>query len=122
MDKLLSYAGKYNIKVIMTLANNWDDYGSIDMYLQHITGDATYHSDFYTNSAVIAAYDSYVNAIVTRYKDNTNVFAWELGNEFRANGNNPKRPGFTAAQLTSWISARAAKIKAIDSNHMVAIG
>lgn len=94
----------------------------MEMYLSQTGGDTTYHSNFYTYQPAITAFESYINTIVTRYKSSTTVFAWEIANEPRKSGDKPADPNFTVAQLTQWISDRAAYIKSIDSNHMVAIG
>jgi mannan endo-1,4-beta-mannosidase len=95
----------------------------MDMYLSHITGNNTYHSDFYTDPRVIAAYESYVSAIVTRYASSAGIFAWELTNEARSGGYpSVARPGFSADDLTAWVAARSRFVKALDPHHMVAVG
>lgn len=123
MDKTVAMAEQYGIKLILTFTNNWSDYGGMDMYTNHTTGGLNYHSDFYIKDAPIKAYESYVEAIVNRYKDSPAIFAWELANEPRASGwPSTAAPDFTIADLTKWISDRAAFVKSLDPNHMVAIG
>ena len=135
LDIVVRLAEEFGIKLILTFTNNWNDFGGeqsringeltagMDMYLQQITGDSTYHSDFYVNPSVIQSYEAYVNSVVQRYKNSAAIFAWELANEPRSGGYpSTARPGFTADDLTKWVADRAAFVKSIDPNHMVAVG
>ena len=107
---------------ILTLTNNWDDYGGMDMYNEQ-TINTTYHSDFYTYQPMIDLYEDYAKQIVTRYRNSSAIFAWELANEPRANGYPTVTvPNFTVADLTKWVADRSAYIKTLDPCHMVAIG
>ena len=68
-------------------------------------------------------YLPFVEEIVTAFRDDSNIFAWEIGNELkldRADLNNPNDPN-------PWLFIRfnqevAAAIKRIDPNHMVTTG
>ena len=57
----------------------------MDVYVSQITGTQK-HDLFYTDANVLAAYQSYVNTFVTRYKDEPTILAWELANEPRCKG------------------------------------
>ena len=57
----------------------------MDVYVSQITGTQN-HDLFYTDANVQAAYKSYVNTFVTRYKDEPTILAWELANEPRCYG------------------------------------
>lgn len=79
----------------------------MEMYVKQLGCDTSYHTSFYTCSAAISAFDSYINAIVNRYKSNPAIFAWEIANEPRNGGTTAAKSDFTVAQLTQWISDRA---------------
>ncbi|KAL1405648.1 hypothetical protein Q8F55_009287 [Vanrija albida] len=128
IDKMLAMAKQYNMKVILVLADNWGaQSGSMNTYVRNVIGAAgNYHSDFFTNAAVIKVYEQFVQAVVTRYKASPEVFAWELANEQQGDitsiDGRRARPGFTAAAMTKWIADRSAFIKRLDPHHMVSIG
>lgn len=108
---------------ILTLTNNWNDYGGMDAYVNQTLGPSEYHSDFYTSPATIERYEAYAYNIVARYRNSSAVFAWELANEPRSNGYpSIARPNFTVSDLTKWFEDRSKYIKSIDPDHMVAIG
>ena len=76
-----------------------------------------------SSQAIIQKYQEYVFEIVSRYKNSSTIFAWELVNEPRANGYPTiARPNTTTAELTKWFADQSAYIKTIDSYHMVCIG
>ncbi len=112
---------------ILTLVNNWVDYGGMDDYIIETT-NATYmneteHTDFYTYGPIVDLFDAYAREIVTRYRNSSTIFAWELANEPLVNS----YPGVaasnaSAAEITKWVADRSAYIKSLDSQHMVCIG
>ncbi|KAJ3315955.1 hypothetical protein HDV04_000163 [Boothiomyces sp. JEL0838] len=132
MDAVLYHANQAGIKLILTLANNWGDFGGIDFYVNSFsTNSPRSHSDFYKNGAVKTQFKRWVNHVLTRvntitgvaYKDDPTIFAWELGNEFRCVGSGPLPAGNCGpSDITSWIDEMSGYIKTIDTNHMVAIG
>ncbi len=82
---------------------------------------------FYYNEKVVAAFKSYVKAIVSRYASSPAIFAWELGNEPRcgadATRNLPRSPsGCNAQVLTKWADDLSTFIKSIDPFHLVTLG
>ncbi|KAK3906161.1 beta-mannanase [Staphylotrichum tortipilum] len=123
-DKVVKAAEKTGMKLLIALTNNWADYGGMDVYTVNLGGK--YHDDFYTMPKIKAAFKRYVKEIVTRYKDSSAVFAWELGNEPRcgADGvrNLPRSANCGPETLASWISEMSAYIKSIDCNHLVTWG
>ncbi|OQN95359.1 putative mannan endo-1,4-beta-mannosidase C [Cryoendolithus antarcticus] len=66
-DKVVNAAANTGIKLILTLTNNWADYGGMDVYTVNVGG--VYHDDFYRLAKTKSAYKKYVKAIVIRYKD-----------------------------------------------------
>lgn len=66
MDTVVQAASDAGVKLIITLVNNWGDYGGMDVYVKQLGG--TYHDQFYTWDTAKAAYKKYANAVVSRYK------------------------------------------------------
>ena len=113
IDKLLELAEKYDIKIKFTL--------------HHIRSISAYSENGWSNSSALATkfkdineyvatpqgINSYLNrarALAKKYKNNTQIFAWELWNEMDAVPGN-SWPTFTKDVLDS--------VKAIFPNHLV---
>ena len=95
-DYVVTSAKAHGLRLIVTLTNNWSDYGGMDVYVKqvnplHRSTYGTYvanndtqilnsanHDLFYTNSQVISAYQTYVSAFVTRYKTEPGILAWSV--------------------------------------------
>ncbi|TFK89118.1 glycoside hydrolase family 5 protein [Polyporus arcularius HHB13444] len=121
-DNVVAAAKANGIRLIVSLTNNWSDYGGMDVYVSQITGTQN-HDFFYTNANVIAAFKSYIQTFVTRYKNEPTILGWELANEPRCKGSTGSSSGTcTTTTITKWASDISAFIKSIDSNHLVAIG
>lgn len=112
LDYVVSSAEKHDVKLIINFVNNWDDYGGMAAYIKAYGGS---HTDWYTNSDIQQAYQTYIKAVVSRYQSSSAVFAWELANEPRCNG-------CDTSVLHDWISKTSKYIKTLDSTHMVCIG
>ncbi|EGN99845.1 glycoside hydrolase family 5 protein [Serpula lacrymans var. lacrymans S7.3] len=122
-DNVVAAAKKYNIRLIVTLTNNWDNYGGMDVYVNQIIGQGQPHDYFYTNPEVIAAYQNYVKVFVSRYVNEPTIFGWELANEPRCTGSTNATSGTcTTTTITNWIKTISAYIKSIDTNHLVGLG
>ncbi|XP_010522866.1 PREDICTED: mannan endo-1,4-beta-mannosidase 1 isoform X2 [Tarenaya hassleriana] len=117
LDFVVYEAGKYNIKLIISLANNYDDFGGRSKYVEWASLEDP--DEFYTDPLVMQFYKSHVKTMLTRkntitgvmYKDDPTIFAWELINEPRCN--DPS--GSTLQEM-------AAYVKSIDSNHLLEVG
>ncbi|EIM81197.1 glycoside hydrolase [Stereum hirsutum FP-91666 SS1] len=121
-DNVVAAAKANGIRLIVTLTNNWSDYGGMDVYVSQILG-STDHDLFYTNSQVIAAFQDYVKTFVSRYVDEPGILGWELANEPRCAGSTGVTTGnCTNADITAWVETMSAFIKSIDSNHLVGLG
>ncbi|KAJ3795298.1 glycoside hydrolase [Lentinula aff. detonsa] len=122
-DNVVAAAKANGIRLIVTLTNNWSDYGGMDVYVDQLLGQGQPHDYFYTNATVIAAYKNYVKTFVTRYINEPGILAWELANEPRCLGSTSASSGAcTIATISDWAEEMSAYIKSIDSNHLVAIG
>ncbi|KAG9254031.1 endo-1,4-beta-mannosidase-like protein [Emericellopsis atlantica] len=124
-DKVVNGAEAAGMKLLVTLTNNWADYGGMDMYTVNLGGQ--YHDDFYHVPEIKQAFKNYVELFVTRYKDSPTIFAWELANEPRcgADGtrNLPRSPaGCDPDVMSAWITEMSAFVKSLDPNHLVTWG
>ncbi|KAJ4465451.1 glycoside hydrolase [Lentinula aciculospora] len=122
-DNVVAAAKANGLRLIVTLTNNWSDYGGMDVYVNQLLGQGQPHDFFFTNATVIAAYKNYVKTFVTRYLNEPGILAWELANEPRCLGSTSASSGTcTIATISTWAEEMSAFIKSIDSNHLVAIG
>ncbi|XP_062008853.1 mannan endo-1,4-beta-mannosidase 4-like [Rosa rugosa] len=127
LDFVISEARNYGVHVILSLVNNFDDYGGKKQYVQWAKerGQAINNEDdFYNNTVVKGYYKDHVKTVLTRinsitgvaYRDDSTIFAWELMNEPRCQLD----PSGTLLQ--QWVKEMAAHVKSIDSNHLLEIG
>ncbi|EGN99844.1 glycoside hydrolase family 5 protein [Serpula lacrymans var. lacrymans S7.3] len=111
------------LRLIVTLTNNWSDYGGMDVYVNQLVGQGQPHDYFYTNSACISAFQNYAKTFVTRYLNEPTILGWELANEPRCTGSTGTTSGScTVATVTNWVKTMSAYIKSVDSNHLVGLG
>ncbi|KAJ7325838.1 CEL4a mannanase [Mycena albidolilacea] len=123
LDVLVASAKAHGIRLIIALTNNWSDFGGMDVYTSQLLGSGQPHDAFYTNPTVIAAYKTYIQAVVSRYVNEPTVMAWELANEPRCAGTNTiASAACNTTTITTWSADISAFIKSIDKNHLVAIG
>ncbi|KAJ7772277.1 glycoside hydrolase [Mycena metata] len=123
-DTVIASAKAHGIRLIISLTNNWSDFGGMDVYTAQILGSGQPHDLFYTNPTIITAFKAYVQAVVTRYvNEPTILLNGLLANEPRCAGSNTvASANCTVATITTWASTISAFIKSIDPNHLVAIG
>lgn len=148
LDAVLAAAGRYGVRVVLTLENNWQDFGGADQYVRWLTWANTsytspYHDDFYSHPTIKAWYKAWVATLLNRnnsltgrlYKDDPTIFAWTLANEARCQGSGDypssedcvtdyaKYDTWPAsAKILPWAAEMSAYIKSIDANHLVAVG
>ncbi|KAI5117037.1 hypothetical protein M0805_004744 [Coniferiporia weirii] len=123
-DSVVASAKAHGIRLIVSLTNNWSDYGGMDVYVSQLNPGGT-HDTFYTNAKVVAAYKNYISEFVGRYVDEPTIMAWELANEPRCSGSTGSASAAcdpAGTTIEAWAKTISAYIKSIDSNHLVAIG
>ncbi|KAI0800896.1 glycoside hydrolase [Fomes fomentarius] len=125
LDRVISAAGKYGIKVILAFTNNWVGYGGSDLYVQWIAGADQPHDVFFTDKRIIASYQSYVKTVVERYKNSPTIFAWELMNEARCLSDTLAAgpsciPGSNT--LSTWYKEQSNFVRDLDPNHLITTG
>lgn len=97
------------LAVLIFLIYKQTDYGGMQAYCTYYGIALT---DWYTSAAAQAQYQTYIAAVVSRYKTSTAIFAWELANE-------PRCTGCATSVITTWATTTSAYIKSLDPNHMV---
>ncbi|KAH7651119.1 Mannan endo-1,4-beta-mannosidase protein [Dioscorea alata] len=127
MDFVVSEARKYGLKLILSLVNNYDNFGGKKQYVQWARNQGQYiqsDDEFFTNPLVKSYYKNHVKTVLSRintitgvaYKDDPTIFAWELMNE-------PRCPSdLSGRSIQAWITEMAAHVKSIDSNHLLEVG
>jgi mannan endo-1,4-beta-mannosidase len=123
LDRAVALAREYDIRVILTLANNWKDFGGIPAYLRWF--GLSRHDQFYRDGRCRAAYWMWVQQLLERtntvnglqYKEDPTIVAWELGNELRCPDTSDGE-----ALLLSWIWEMATLLKANAPHQLVAVG
>ncbi|OVA04200.1 Glycoside hydrolase [Macleaya cordata] len=127
LDFVILEARKYGIRLILSLVNNYKDYGGRPQYAEwgrnaglQITSD----DDFYTNPVLKGYYKHHVKRVLTRfntvtkiaYKDDPVIMAWELINEPRC------QTDYSGKTIQGWVQEMAAYTKSIDNKHLLEIG
>ncbi|GAB5588876.1 hypothetical protein Unana1_03776 [Umbelopsis nana] len=130
MDYVIQQAQAAGIKLILTLTNNWSDYGGMDYYTSNFGG--AYHDQFYTMANVTDSYKTYISHVLNRnntltgvqYKNDPTIFGWELVNEPRCGGSGglPSSSSCNTNVIYNWVNTISSYIKSIDTNHLVALG
>ncbi|GMN56460.1 hypothetical protein TIFTF001_025585 [Ficus carica] len=127
LDFVISEARKYGVKLILSLSNNYKEFGGKAQYVKWARSagvEITSDDDFYTNSAVKAYYKNHVKKVLTRintftriaYKDDSTIMAWELMNEPRCQADS------SGKTVNGWVQEMATYVKSVDNKHLVEIG
>lgn len=127
LDFVISEAKKNGIKLILSLVNNYENFGGRKQYVNWASSQGQSISsldDFYTNSAVKGYYKNHIKTVLTRrnsitgvaYKDEPTIMAWELMNEPRCASDPSGRT------IQAWITEMASYLKSIDGNHLLEVG
>eukprot|EP01018_Ginkgo_biloba_P033903 Gb_08848 [translate_table: standard] len=128
LDFVISEAEKNKIRLILSLANNWDAYGGKAQYVKwgRDAGLVNLNSndDFFSHPTLKSYFRAHIKAVLNRvntltnvvYKNDPTIFAWELMNEPRCQSDP------TGETLHAWIQEMATYVKSLDAKHMVEIG
>ncbi|KAJ8443669.1 hypothetical protein Cgig2_019651 [Carnegiea gigantea] len=127
LDFVVAEARKYGIKLILSLANNYESFGGKKQYVNWARSQGQYLSsddDFFTNSVVKGFYKNHIKTVLNRYntvngivyKNDPTIMAWELMNEPRCTSDPSGRT------IQAWIGEMAAQVKSIDQNHLLEAG
>ncbi|MDQ1729713.1 MAG: mannan endo,4-beta-mannosidase [Pyrinomonadaceae bacterium] len=135
LDKVLAAAAQHKLLVQLCLANWWRDTGGVTQYLRWAgvtdAADENFRFGinperamlFYTNDETRRLYREHLEKIATRrntvtgilYRDDPNIFGWELMNEAQA---------VTSrwAERRAWLAEMSSYLKSLDPNHIIAPG
>ncbi|KAK7280679.1 hypothetical protein RJT34_25746 [Clitoria ternatea] len=127
LDFVISEARKYGTKLMLSLVNNYDDFGGKKQYVDWARSEGqsiSSEDDFFTNHVVKGYFKNHIKSILTRrnnftgvtYKDDPTIMAWELMNEIRCSSD---QSGNT---VQAWITEMASYLKSIDGNHLLEAG
>lgn len=135
LDRILSLASQYHLRVLICLGNWWRDTGGVVRYLRWAgLPDAADDRQpyginveralaFYSNEETRRLYREHVNRIVARrnhltgtlYRDDPTIFGYELMNEAQA-------PTGRWAERRAWVAEMSAYVKSLDPDHLIAPG
>jgi mannan endo-1,4-beta-mannosidase len=123
LDYAIKKAKEKDIKLVIVLVNNWDDFGGMNAYVNWAK-DPNRHDGFYTNETIKAAYKAYINHMLNRtntytgikYMDDPTIMTWELTNEARCESDP------SGKTLFNWTKEMSEYVKSIDAKHLVALG
>ncbi|MFH0772106.1 MAG: hypothetical protein V1933_05750 [Candidatus Omnitrophota bacterium] len=145
LDRLIAYAGKKGIRLMSPLVDNWGHYGGMYKYMdwalaEHpesvpdyddkgnfvdkINKNDAFHDQFFVNQYCKQWYKDYASYLLNRtnsitgvrYKDDPNIFAWEVFNEPRCGSD------VSGKRVHDWIVEMSNFVKTIDPNHLVGTG
>ncbi|XP_042497684.1 mannan endo-1,4-beta-mannosidase 7 [Macadamia integrifolia] len=127
MDFVISEARRYGITLIMSLVNNYENFGGKKQYVEWARNQGQYltsEDDFFRNPVVKGYYKNHVKTVLTRfnsitgiaYKDDPTIMAWELMNEPRCTSD------LSGRTVQAWITEMASFVKSIDRNHLLEAG
>src|SRR5881394_453461 len=127
-DRTLATARAHGYKVVATLADQWGDCG-----VSNVAGygykDKNWYVSGYTqpDASVPVSYRDWVQEVVSRYKDDPTILAWQLVNEpevLNQNGGDCGAVPESTAEtiLASFASDVSGLVKSIDPNHLVSLG
>lgn len=126
-DHTLAVAKAHGFKVIATLEDQWDWQGP--PYKDTAWYSGGYKTTVFSGTANGVAYAQktnyrqYVQDVVTRYKDDPTIAAWELMNEPQdAASDGGSCPANAANIMYNFTADVSGLIKGIDPNHLVSLG
>ncbi|CAN1344305.1 Mannan endo-1,4-beta-mannosidase 7 [Linum perenne] len=123
LDFVVSEARSHGVKLIMSLANNYDSFGGKKQYVNwaraHTGRYLASDDEFFTDSVVKGYYKNHIQTVLNRkntftgirYKDDPTIMAWELMNEPRCTSDSSGR----TIQMAFFV-------KSIDRNHLLEVG
>jgi len=123
-DHTIAAARAHGLRIVVTLADQW---GSCDSG----PGTTTYKGvDWYTDGyrsavtpGVTTTYRDWVAEIVTRYRGEPAILAWQLMNEAEIKVDASQGCAADAASiLRTWTADVGGLIKSIDTHHLVSLG
>ncbi|GAA4876194.1 cellulose binding domain-containing protein [Kitasatospora terrestris] len=133
-DYIIQSAKAHGIRLIPVFENYWEAYGGIDARLQWegVSGGQPGRAAFFDRARCPGCFTSYKNYVSyalnrvnhysgVKYKDDPTVFAWDLMNEPRYEGQSAAE-NVNGTTLRAWVDEMGAFVKGIDSKHLLGVG
>lgn len=125
MDHVLSMAREHRMRVIPVLVNQWGNCEGVPGNDSGYKNDVWYQTGYRTDIApgMRVPYREWVREIVTRYRDDPTILAWQLVNEAEAGlAYGGDCPEDAASTLAAFATDMAGLVKSIDRDHLVSLG
>ncbi|XP_042396445.1 mannan endo-1,4-beta-mannosidase 5-like [Zingiber officinale] len=127
LDFVIAEARKKGIRLILSLVNNYKDYGGRPQYVDWArrAGLAVpSDDDFYTHDVIKGYFKEHIEYILNRtntftnitYKNDPTIMAWELMNEPHCESDP------SGKIVTAWVQEMATFLKSIDRKHLLGVG
>lgn len=125
-DHTLAAARAAGVRVIPVLVNQWGQCEGWSSYTAGYKSESWYRSGYRrlpTSPGMSATYRGWVRQVVTRYRNNPTILAWQMVNEAEDKTSYSGDCSSTApATLRSFAADISTLIKRIDPHHLVSIG
>jgi mannan endo-1,4-beta-mannosidase len=121
-DHTLAVAKAHGERVIATLTNQW---GVCEEPLPGYKTEAWYQSGYKRrlDTTVPSSYRDWVGEVVSRYRSDPTVLAWQLVNEAEDSATDKGPCTSTAsASLKAFAADMGQFVKSIDANHLISLG
>jgi len=124
-DHTLAVARQHGVRVIVTLGNFWNDCEGTAVTARYRT--ESWFRTGYRNqrsAGLPSTYREWAAEVVTRYRNDPTIMAWQLMNEASTpsdNGSGACTPT-SAATLRAFTQDMATMIKSIDAKHLLSLG
>ena len=131
LDYAVFKAGQLGLRLVLTLTNNWPDYGGMSQYVTWFLGlpvdvydTAVNHDKFYTDKAIRNCYKAYARHVIQRrnpytglrYNEDPTIMTFELANEPR------NRSDKSGTAVLNWAGEMSAYVKSLAPRQLVALG
>ena len=116
VERAVLMARDFNVKLVIPLINQTDgsgEYfgGGIPAFNALMPNPNSDFNSFFTDPATISAFKSSLNVFLERFKNESSIMAWELGNGLK--------PSNALFPPTAWLSEVSSFIKQVDPNHLI---
>ncbi|MGW2397023.1 cellulose binding domain-containing protein [Kitasatospora sp. NPDC001664] len=133
-DYVIESAKAHGVRLVPVFENYWEAYGGIDARLrwEGLSGGQPARAAFFDKARCPGCFTSYKNYVSyalnrvnhysgVKYKDDPTVFAWDLMNEPRYEGQS-QAENVNGTTLRAWVDEMGAFVKGIDSKHLLGVG
>lgn len=133
-DYVIESARTHGLRLMPVFENYWEAYGGIDTRLgwEGLSGGQPARAAFFDKDRCPGCFTSYKNYVShalnrtnhysgVKYKDDPTIFAWDLMNEPRYEGQSDEED-VEGTTLRAWVDEMGAFVKEIDPNHLLGAG